>query len=258
MTDEDLIESVPHQRSAWRRRADLALRRPGAAVAFLMVGLVIGAMGGFIVGYSNPQERAGLGYFYLPFELTGPDALGDDPFGQTYGRTDLPMLTREDLAALGEQVTREYGVLSAQSAVPVLCETSLGQPGSTTVGYPSKVFGVLGGRIAELVWSHPDAAAASTTLHTLVFQAQLCPDLSTTAASIRSSGVLIGMGDEYVIFTQQPTTDGPDAVFATSALIRLGADLIEVAFASDGVAAPDAELRCLRAAAVAVQKAAEG
>ncbi len=70
------------------------------------------------------------------------------PFDQTYGRAPIPLLTPDDLAALGEVVTRQFSVLSARSAIPVLCGTPTGQPGSTSAATdaPPTVFSVQGER----------------------------------------------------------------------------------------------------------------
>lgn len=261
VTDEDLIESVPRPPSAVRRKADALLHHPAGAIGLLVLGLVAGSLGGFAVGHSNPRSLAGPGYVYLPFAGFDPGLFGLDQSGAgsadpNFGREPLPTLTADDLAGLGEQVGRELSILSAQSAIPILCNTGIGQPGSTTLGYPSSVFGLDDGSVAELIWSHADAAAASRALHTLVFQAQLCPDLPELNATVRSSGVLNGLGDEYVIFSREPTAaSGADAVFATIVLVRVDADLIEIGFTSELVQASDAEARCLQIAATAVARA---
>lgn len=266
MPDEDLIESAPRPQSGFRRRAGAALHGRWGVVAVLIVGLVAGSVGGYLVGSNRPQ-LAGLGSPYFGFlPGTGFDYT-ELQFDENYGRPPLPTLTPADLVALGERVGAEVHILSAQSAVPVLCGTSLGQPGSTTLGqpdntaveYPSTVFNVADGRVVELLWPHPDAEAASRTLHTLVFQAQLCPELPDYQAMVRSSGVLTGLGDEYVVLDREPMNpDAQGALFATTALVRVGADLIEITVAAEDQAVPEAENRCLLIAAVAVQVASGG
>jgi len=258
--DEDLIESTPRPESAWRRRFKPALGHPGAAAAILVVGLLAGSLGGFLVGRSDPRPLAGLGYLFLGFE-NGFDPSLRPPSDPNYGRQPLSTLTADDLSAVGEEVVRQLSIVSAQSAIPVLCETSIGQPGGPSfldVSYPSTVFRVDDGQFKELIWPHADPEAAARTLHTLVFQAQLCPDVADVQASVRTTGVLNGIGDEYVMFFREPTVSGPDTFFATVALVRVGADLIEVSFISDVIDHPDAEARCLRVAEAAVQAASVG
>lgn len=155
---------------------------------------------------------------------------------------------------------REISVLSAQSVIPVLCDTSIGQPGTPTyrdLRYPATVFRVDGGQITQLLWPRADVASASGTLHTLVLQAQQCPAVPNSEATISTGGVQSGIGDEYAVFYRQPTRSGTDLLYATVVLVRVGADLIEVSFTSD-IDIPDAEARCLRAAAAAAQKATGG
>ncbi|MDQ4038420.1 MAG: hypothetical protein M3313_08745 [Actinomycetota bacterium] len=260
--DEDLIESVQRPRSAWQRRVDRLLRRPAMPAALLVVGLIAGSGSGYLVGQSNPRMLAGLGYFFLPAE--GGEGL--DPFevpssDPDYGRAPLPILTADDLAAIGEDVVGELTIVSARSTIPVLCDTSIGQPGGPTfmdVRYPSTVFRVGDGQFTELIWPHADPLAAARTLHTLVFQAQLCPDVHNSETAVRTTGVLNGIGDEYVLFFREPTTSGPDTFFATVALVRLGADLIEVSFVPEIIDIPDAEARCRRVAEAAVERASGG
>lgn len=257
---EDLIESAPRPHSAFRRRFDSALHQRWGVVTVLIVGVLAGSLGGYLAGRAHPRTLAGLGYVFFTVDQGEVSIAFGEQLDPNYGRPPPPTLTTQDLAALDEVVRAEVVILSAQSVVPVLCDTAIGQPGSNRGGgsaYPSTIFNVEGGRISELVWPLANAAAASRTLHTLVFQAQLCPDLPASNASIRSSGVVNGIGDEYVVFYGQPTLgNSPGAVYRTTALVRVGADLIEVSFTSDLVAAPDAENRCLQAAAVAAQLAA--
>lgn len=258
MPDEDLIESAPRPQSGFRRRAGAALHQRWGVAAMLIVGLVAGSVGGYLVGSNRPQ-LAGLGSPYFGFlPGTGFDYT-ELQFDENYGRPSLQTLSSQDLAALGERVTAEVHILSAQSAIPVLCGTSLGQPGIVEADYPSTVFTVSDGRITELVWPHPDAEAASRTLHTLVFQAQLCPELPDHQAMVRSRGVLTGLGDEYVVFDREPMNlDAQGGLHATTVLVRVGADLIEITVAAEDQAVPEAETRCLLTAAVAVQVASGG
>lgn len=257
---EDLIESAPRSHSAFRRRFDSALHHRWAVVSVLIVGLIVGSLGGYLAGRAHPRTLAGLGYIFSYVDQGDVSIAFGEQLDPNYGRPPPPTLTSQDLAALDEVVRAEVVIVSAQSAIPVLCDTAIGQPGTSNGfggSFPSTIFNVEGGRISELVWPLADAAAASRMLHTLVFQAQLCPDLPDSNASIRSSGVVNGIGDEYVVFYGQPTLgNSPGAVYRTTALVRVGSDLIEVSFTSDLVAAPDAETRCLQAAAVAAQVAA--
>lgn len=262
MTDEDLIESAQRAKSGFQRRVETALPHGAVVVALLVLGLVVGSLGGFAVGHSNQRTLTGLGYVFIgPFPLAEP-SLELTPFEQAYGRSQLPSLTRADLVALGENVTRDYGVFSARSAIPIMCGTSVGQPGTPTyldLRYPSTVFDVDGGEIRQLIWPQPDRASASGTLHTLVFQAQQCPEVPNFQTSVVTDGVRTGIGDEYATFAQQPTVAGdPGTLFASVVLVRLGADLIEIAFTSDGIAVDQAEDRCLRVAAAAVERASTG
>lgn len=245
---EDLIESVQRPQPAWRRRVDRLLHRPATAAALLVVGLIAGSVSGYVVGHANPQTLAGAGYLLNTFER--PE--------QMYGRPGLPMLTVEDLTALGEQVHQEQLVGSAQSAVPVLCDTGLGQPGTPDfrgLSYPAIVFGVEGGQLTELVWPQADEAAASGILRTLVSQARECPNVPSPLASITTGGSLSGIGDEYAVFTRQPTSPAQSAYTTTAVLVRLGPDLIEISFVADGTASVDPEARCLRGATAAVERA---
>lgn len=260
LNDEDLIESASRPKSAWRRRFEPALGHPGWAATILVAGLLAGSVGGFVVGHGNPRTLAGLGYPAFAFE-SGLDPTGLPPTDPNYGREPLSILTAQDLSAIGEMVIRELTIVSAQSAIPVLCETSIGQPGGPSlldVRYPSTVFRVDDGQFTEMIWPHVDPVAASRTLHTLVFQAQLCPNVPNSQATVRASGVLNGVGDEYVLFFREPTVSGPNTFFATVALVRAGADLIEISFISDIIDIPDGEARCLRVAEAAVQIASGG
>ena len=256
---EDLIESASRPTSALRRRLESTLGHPGAAAAMLVVGLLAGSLGGFLVGRSDPRTLAGLGYLF-GFE-GGFDPVSRPPVDPNYGRQPLETLSAEDLSMIGEEVVRQLSIVSAQSAVPVLCETPIGQPGGPSlldVSYPSTVFRVDDGQFKELIWPHADPEAAARTLHTLVFQAQLCPDVPHAQSSVRTTGVLNGIGDEYVLLVREPTVSGPDTFFATVALVRIGADLIEVSFISDILDHPDAEDRTLRVAEAAVRRASVG
>ncbi len=266
MTEEDLIESPPRAPSILQHAAELVLRHPSAAAMLLVLALTIASTGGFLLGQGNPRVLTGLGHLSTGtgfgdqgFTAFSPGALAV-PFEQTYGRTPPPSLTAEDLTALGENVTREFSVLSGRSVIPVLCDTSLGQPGAPNyldVRYPATVFGVEAGQITQLFWPRADAAAASGTLQALVSQAQTCPDVANAQASVVTAGLLTGIGDEYAVFSRRPTIVGsPDAVFATVALVRVGADIFEISFVSDSAAVPDAHVRCLAVARAAVQKAA--
>ncbi|MDQ3714955.1 MAG: hypothetical protein M3381_02785 [Actinomycetota bacterium] len=229
------------------------------AAALLVVGLVAGAVAGYVVGHSNPPVFGGIYGYSLGSGNFAGSPLDSSAFDQTYGRTPLPMLTPEDLAALGENVTRQFSVLSGQSAIPTLCATIVGQPGySPDNRYPSTVFRVDGGNITQLIWSRADDASASGTLQTLASQAQVCPEVPNSEAMITTGGVQSGIGDEYAVFRRTPTVSGPTVFFATVALVRVGADLIEVSFISDAIDLPDAEARCLRAAVAAVQMASGG
>ncbi len=263
MPDEDLIESTSPPKSARRRRAEQLLRRPAVAAALLVVGLLAGSVAGYIVGHSNPRVLSGI-YGYSPtWESFIP--LAGSPFDQTYGGPPIPPLTLEDVAALGENVTRQFSVLSGRSAIPVICGTGVGRPGTSGdagAGYPSTVFRVDGGELTELVWPLTDEAAASGALQTLAFQAQECPTVPNSDATIATGGVLAGIGDEYAVFHRTPTVSGPTVPgaavsFATVVLVRVGADMIELSFTS-AIESPGAEARCLAAAAAAVQVAAGG
>lgn len=261
MTVEDLIESAPRPKSAWRQQKERFLQRSAAVAVLVAFSLIAGSITGYVVGQSNPPTMTGI-YGY-PVDV-GPAAEGgliDGPFSDPYGRDPPPGLTLEDLAALGEDVNRQFSVLSGQSTIPIMCGTGLGQPGTGDAldpSHPSTVFRVEGGKISQIVWPQSDAATASGTLHTLTFQAQLCPGVPNSAATILTGGVLTGIGDEYAVFYRKPTVSGPTVFFATVALVRVGADLIEVSFTSDIIELPDAQARCLRAAAAAVEKATGG
>lgn len=259
MTSEDLIESAPPPKSGLRRRVEAAGRHPAGAAAILVLGLIVGWIGGYAVGQGNPRTLAGLGYLFIGSYPPAEQPLDLEPFEQTYGRPLPPTLTQEDLSAIGETVTRQFSVLSARSMIPVMCGTSLGQPGAPNyldLQYPATVFRVNAAEISQLIWPRPDETAASGTLHTLVTQAQRCPDEPLSRTTVTTSGVLTGIGDEYAIFFRQPTAAGePDAFSATVTLVRIGADLIEVALISDVVDPLDARLRCLQIAAAAAQKA---
>ena len=85
-----------------------------------------------------------------------PDSLGleqvaegliftGQPVDQIPGPTPIPTLTPEDVSALGENVTRQITVLIGRSTIPVLCGTSLQQPGTSygvDLGYSSTAFQV--------------------------------------------------------------------------------------------------------------------
>lgn len=257
MTDEDLIESAPGPQSALQLWARRLLARPAVVTALVVSGLIASSLTGYALGRNNPETLAGIYGYSRGWEAFTPDsAFAGSPFDPTYRPTPIPSLTVEDLAALGENVSRQFTVLSGQSAIPVLCGASLGQAGTSDTAYPSTVFRVDGGKITQLVWPHADVLAASGTLRTLVFQAQQCPGVPNSDATIVTGGVQAGIGDEYAVFYRRPTVSGPTVFFATVALVRVGADLIEVSFTSDIIDIPDAEARCLRAATAAVGAAA--
>ena len=261
MTDEDLIESPPRSPSAWQGRAQRLLRRPAAGAALLVIGLIAGSVSGYVVGHNDPVILGGIYQYSRGFTVVTASPPPEPFIDETYGRTPLPSLTAEELAALGENVSRQFSVLAARSAIPILCAQIAGPadatyPNDQNVQYPSTVFEVDGGTIAQLVRPHFDAAAASGALQTLVSRAGQCPAVPNARATIVSGGVQSGIGDEYAIFSRTPT--GPDEFFATVVLVRVGPDLIEMSLTSDVVAAPDAEARCIRAARAAVQKALGG
>lgn len=244
MTDEDLIESAPQPQSVLRRRAEGTLRHPIAAAALLVLGLIAGSIGGYVVGHNNVRPLAAVGFF-----------VDSEPFEQTYGRQPLPTLTSKDLSAIGEEVNRELSIQSAQSAIPVLCGTGFSFFG---LSYPGTVFGVDGGQLMQLVWPQVDEAAASGVLRTLVSQAQGCPDIPDLRATIATGGLLLGIGDEYAVFTRRPTAADQATFTTTAALVRVGADLIEISFAADGTAPVEPESRCLQVATAAVRVATGG
>lgn len=255
-----MIESAPRQKSALRTGAERAAGHPAGIAALLVLGIIAGSVGGYIVGHSNPRTFAGLGY-YIGMYLAAPSPPDLEPFEQSYGRVRPPMLEAEDLMAVGETVNRQFSVLSTRSALPVMCGTSLGQPGTPNhldLRYPATVFGVNAAQVSELIWPRADAASASATLHTLVFQAQICPELASMQASIATEGVRTesGLGDEYALFTLLPTVAGGlDAPFATVALVRVGADLIEIALTPNAANVPETQARCLQIAAAAASRA---
>lgn len=250
MTDEDLIESAPQPQSVLRRRAEGTLRHPIAGAALLVLGLIAGSIGGYVVGHNNVRPLAAVGFF-----------VDSEPFEQTYGRQPLPTLTSKDLSAIGEEIDRELSIQNAQSAIPVLCGTGSGQPGTSDylgLSYPATVFGVDGGQLIELVWPQVDEAAASGVLRTLVSQAQGCPDIPDLRATIATGGLLLGIGDEYAVFTRRPTAADQATFTTTAALVRVGADLIEISFTADGTALVEPESRCLQVATAAVRIATGG
>lgn len=264
MTDEDLIESAPRRPpspSPLRRWAQRILGRPAVGAALLVIGLAAGSLSGYILGQQNPPELAGIYAYFRGFEQIPVSPRTEPSVDPAYGRTPIPTLTAEDLVALGEDVTRQFSVLSGRSAIPVLCATSVGQPGSTSepsTGYPSTVFQVRGAEITQLIWPHPDAAMASGALRTLVSQAASCPDVPNFQLRVTTSGQRYGIGDEYAFFYRQPLEDdSPEATYAIVVLVRVGADLIEIALTSEDAAGAD-EGRCYRVAEAAAGKAAGG
>jgi len=258
---EDLIESAPRPRSARRGRVEAAVRHPAGAAGILVLGLLAGSIAGFVVGHTNPQTLAGMGYFIGSFPPE-PQPLDIKPFEQTYGRTPLPRLNTENLTTLGEVVTGEFSLLSARSAIPVMCGTSIGQPGSPNVldvSYPSTVFRVEGGQLSQLVWPLANATVASAALQVLTLQAQQCPDEPLLQTTMTTSGVLDGIGDQYAIFSRRPINAGDeDGLFATAVMVRVGADLVEISLASYGSPAPDAQYRVVQIATVAAEVASGG
>lgn len=258
LPEDDLIESADKPPTALQHRLRHALRRPAGAALLLVLGLIAGSIGGYLVGQNNSQVLSGIHGYSLTFEQFPAGPSVGSPFGPTYGREPIEMLTADDLAALGENVSREVSIVSAQSSIPVLCGTSVGQPGTDYLGLSSRAvfFGVEDGDITQLIWPQADDAAASGTLHTLVFQAQLCPEVPNYQARVTSRGVLSGIGDEYVIFSREPINpDAQGGLHSTTVLVRVGADLIEIAVTHVDRAVPDAEARCIRFAAAAAQKA---
>lgn len=261
---EDLIESAPRQESAWRRQIERLLRRPGTAAALVVVGLVAGSVSGYLVGHSNPRTLSGI-YGYVPdFELFADRPLAGSPY-DPYGRGPIALLTPEDLTALGESVTRQFDVLSGRSAIPPLCGTSIGQPGTSpnSLGFPSRTFLVSGGSITELVWRQASDAAAAGSLITLAAQAQRCPDASSElvgSTTVASSGLSTGIGTQHAVFTFTPppvSAGEPVAGFVTVLLVQLGADLVELSFSST-IDVPTALRRIERIAQSALTLIANG
>ncbi len=265
MTDEDLIESMPRPPSAWQRRAQRLLRRPAAGAMLLVLGLIAGSISGYIVGQSNPRTMSGIYGYSLDVEAQAEGRLPGSPFDQSLGGEPVPLLTPEDLTALGEQVTRQFDVLSGRSAIPSLCGTSIGQPGTSTTGLsvPSRTFLLPDGSITELVWSHASDAQAAGALITLATQAQRCPDASSAlvgSTTVATSGLATGIGTQHAVFTftPLPVSDGePVAGFVTVILVQLGADLVEVSFSST-VDVPTALRRVERIAQSALTMIANG
>ncbi|CAN5328850.1 hypothetical protein BH24ACT9_BH24ACT9_13520 [soil metagenome] len=259
VSEEDLIESTAHPRAAWRLRAERIVKRPAAVAVLLVSGLIVGSVTGYFVGHNDRRVVAGISPDSLGLEQVAEGLIfTGQPVDQIPGPTPIPTLTPEDVSALGENVTRQITVLIGRSTIPVLCGTSLQQPGTSygvDLGYSSTAFQVDGGRITQLVWPRPGEAAASGTLQTLAFQAQQCPDVPEVEATITTSGVQTGIGDEYAVFHRRPTRAGPDVVDATVVLVRVGPGLIEMSFTSDVIDRPDAEGRSLRAAAAAAEVA---
>lgn len=217
------------------------------------------------MGHSNPRTLSGIYGYSLGFGPIADSPLAGGPFDQTYGRTQVPLLTPEDLAALGENVTRQFDVLTGRSAIPPLCGTSIGQPGTSNNGlsYPSRNFLVPDGSITELVWSHASDAQAAGALITLVAQAQRCPDASSElvgSTTVTTSGLVSGIGTQYAVFTFTPLpvpADMPVAGFVTVILVQVGADLIEVSFSST-VEVPTALRRVERVAQSVLTAIANG
>lgn len=98
MSQEELIESEPRPRSVWQRTGVRALRHPAVVAALLVLGILAGSIGGFVVGQRNPGTLAGLGYVFLGSGFSERDF---DQFQQTYGRAPLPTLTLDDLTDAG-------------------------------------------------------------------------------------------------------------------------------------------------------------
>lgn len=237
---EDLIESVQGPQSAWRRRIDRLLHRPVVAAAFLAVGLVAGSISGYVVGQSNPRTMGWIYGYSVGVESTAEGDFAGSPLDRSYGGEPVPLLTPEDLAALGEQVTRQFDVFSGRSAIPPLCGTSIGQPGTSNTGlsFPSRTFLLPDGSITELVWSHASDSLAAGALITLAAQAQRCPDASSDlvgSTTVTTSGLAPGIGTQHAVFTFTPLpvpAGEPVAGFVTVILVQLGADLVEVSFSS--------------------------
>lgn len=257
----DLIESAPRPKSILRYRFEAALRHPTGAVAVLVVGLLIGSSAGLALAYNNPRTLAGLGYFWAPYPEEAQE-LKLQPFEQTYGRPQPPILTQAEVAGIEQGVTGEFSVLSARSSIPVLCGIPIGQPGTPTIldlHYSSTVFRLSDSALTQLVWPLADETSASAALHTLALQAQMCPDEPLFLTTIVTTGVLEGLGDEYAVFSRQPTLAATaEPFFATTVLTRVGADLIEIALTSTAAPVPDAQARCMRLAEAAVAKALGG
>jgi len=259
VTGEDLIESVSRPKPAWRLQVDKVIRGPRAVGVLLVCGLVVGALSGYLVGHNNPRVLDGISVpspgleAFVEFQQGAPDV-------DAYGPPPMTTLTTEDVAALGENVTRQVTVLMGRSVIPTLCRTSVGQPGYNNVAgpaYSSIAFNVDGGRITQLVWPRTDEVQATATLQTLDLQARLCPTVADSSVTMVTDGVQTGIGDEYAVFHTRPTSSEPSALFATAVLVRVGSDLIEVSFTSASES-PSAEARCLAAAAAAVRVATGG
>lgn len=99
--NEDLIESASRPKSAWWQRLGPMLPHPAAAAAILVVGLLAGLVGGFVVGQGNPVTLTSLGYAFVGPYPPGERPLDLEPFEQTYGRPLPPTLTQEDLSRSG-------------------------------------------------------------------------------------------------------------------------------------------------------------
>ena len=261
MTEEELIESAARPKAAWQLWSERMMQRRAVATGLLVFGLIAGSLTGYFVGRNDPMLLSGISAEPTLLDPgTGGFVFTGEPFEPIPGPPPMRTLTTQDVSAIGENVTQQVTVLIGRSALPVLCGISL-EPDAgfgMGAGYSSTRFHLDDGILTQLVWMRTSDTAASGILQTLAFQAQQCPDLPDTAATLTTSGVLTGIGDEYAVFHNRPNAATPGAEYSTVVLVRVGSSLIEISFSSTGRDLPDAESRSVRAAIAAVKKATGG
>lgn len=271
--EEDLIESEgPSPRTAGiRRRLDrLVPQRVGRRLlgGFTAAALALGLVAGYLVGHS-PSADSTDNATGQSATATGPDSIPFVPDGSPLDEGVIiftlanGLLSLQDLNQMGERALPLRNEGGVASGLDGLCGTVRGPEvrplpvGAVDAGaHPAGTvsFVVAGAALNEIIGVDLATLAAST----LRGQVQLAQDCaSTDSLTVRTDGVVNGLGDEYAVFTVA-RTDPNDGVSRTGVviLVRVGGQLVEVSLAPEGGRndVADGLNRAMRIAEVAVAR----
>lgn len=244
--DEDLIESdVPSAISTGiKRRLDLVIPETvGRKVmgSTVIAALTLGLVGGFFVGKAPDQDvpnqssiEAGPppGGVYVPLSPEGSPL--EHSVAVRY--VGAATLTIPDLAGIGEAALSVARGLVTDSGLDGLCDIagpSMPAPlprGPVLATIPSfgyAAFLLAGASLTERIVPYFDELAASAQLNGMVDVAQSCA--SSDGLSVRTDGVMTGIGDEYAVFNViRPDVISGEIETSIVVLVRVGVQIIEI------------------------------